>query len=49
MIAPVFGTFKPVTVESVDPANGRVFVTYDFAGKPKKTAISFGEVTASLR
>jgi hypothetical protein len=48
VMAPVFGDFKPVTVESVDARIGRVFVAYTFGGQPKKEAISFGEVVASL-
>jgi hypothetical protein len=35
-------------VESVDARIGRVFVAYTFGGQPKKEAISFGEVVASL-
>jgi hypothetical protein len=49
VMAPVFGSFKSVSVESVDPAIGRVFVAYEFGGNPRKEAISFGDVAASLR
>lgn len=48
VLVPVFTGFKPATVDSVDEAIGRVFVTYEFGGKPQQKAIAFGDVATKL-
>jgi hypothetical protein len=48
VLVPVFTAFKPAVVDSVDEAIGRVFVTYDFGGKPQQKAIAFGDVATKL-
>lgn len=48
VFVPVMNTFTRAVVTRVDPAIGRVFVTYSFAGKPKEAALGFGDVALKL-
>lgn len=47
--AQLFGSLKPVTVESVDEKIGRVFCTYQFGRTEKQKAFPFGEITQEIQ
>lgn len=45
---PTFGRFELGSVTKIDPAAGRVIITYTFAGQSEEVAVPFGDVTTQF-
>ncbi|MDP3970654.1 MAG: hypothetical protein Q8P90_03055 [bacterium] len=47
VMVPLYGSYDPGTVTSIDDAVGRVFVEYEFAGQTEEAGYAYGDVISS--